>query len=202
MLQTKIKSPFSAFRLTCLFFFTFFFFGQSPPGGGFLLVGRGGAGGGGGAARLSRRPPGLCIIIFFKGLSVNRVMLPRPPVLHQKARPLVRLVLVVVVKIEIFKVGAALDVLLRLHKLKIIERAPAAKKCHDKGKAQARPHCLSLWAAPAVPRFPALLPCRCKRSCCPCRRGSSHLPFRLRIFRVATANGGRGCFGASVLHKC
>ena len=36
---------------------------------------------------LSRRPPGLCIIIFSKGLSVNRVMLPRPPVLHQKARP-------------------------------------------------------------------------------------------------------------------
>ena len=43
-----------------------------------------------------------------------------------------------VVKIEIFKVGAALDVVLRLHKLKIIERAPAAKKCHDKEKHKPR----------------------------------------------------------------
>ena len=38
--------------------------------------------------------------------------------------------------------------------------------------------------APQVPQaFPAPLPCRCKRSCCPCRQGSSHLPFRLRIYR-------------------
>ena len=36
---------------------------------------------------LSRRPVGLCTIIFSKGFSVKSVMLPRPPVLHQKARP-------------------------------------------------------------------------------------------------------------------
>ena len=113
-----------------------------------------------------RRPsPGFCIIILSKGLSVNRVMLPRNrqnPNRQGQCHPL-------------HPASASQTLSNRTrHRPRQWQRSE---------RAAARLCCFSFPATLWVPLFPAPLPCHCKRSCCPYRRGSLHLPFRLRIYR-------------------